>query len=283
MINQLKLNDYKKEIADLYSRRSQTYDNSDWHTQIAHRLVEYAQISPGQHVLDIATGTGMVAIEAAQIVRPEGRVVGVDISTGMLEVAKQKVEGLSFEHVEFQLADAEALNFPANSFDRVLCSSALIWMADIPAALRQWMRFLKPGGLIGFHAFAQTAFVGGVVVQKVVEKYGVSLAFNKPTGTVEKCQNLLQQAGFEAIEIQPEQYGSYISLEQAKGMWTGNSHVAPGQFPNPVSQLSSELLAQVKAEFETELEALNTDEGVWNDITVFFTFGRKPVDSSEFR
>ena len=278
MTNPLELNDYKKEIADLYSRRSQTYDNSDWHIQIAHRLIEYAQIKPGQHVLDIATGTGMVAIEAAQIVGSQGRVVGVDISTGMLEVAKQNVETLGFAHVEFQLADAEGLNFPTNSFDTILCSSALIWMVDIPAALRQWMGFLKPGGLIGFHAFADTAFVGGVVVQKVVEKYGISLALSKPTGTVEKCHDLLQQAGFEAIEIKPEQYGSYISLEQAKQMWTGGSHPAPGQFPNPLSQLSSQQLVQVKAEFEAELEALKTEQGVWNDITIFFTFGRKPVE-----
>lgn len=282
MSNQLELNDYKKEIADLYSCRSQTYDNSDWHIQIAHRLIEYSQIKPEQHVLDIATGTGLVAIEAAQIVGSYGRVVGVDISTGMLEVAKQKVEGLGFKHVEFLLADAEALNFPVNSFDTILCSSALIWMADIPAALCQWIRFLKPGGLIGFHAFADTAFVGGVVVQKVVKKYGVSLAFSKPTGTIEKCYDLLQETGFEAIEIKPEQYSSYISLEQAKQMWTGSSHPAPGQFPNPLSQLSSQQLAQIKAEFEAELEALKTEQGIWNDITIFFTFGRKPADSSEF-
>jgi ubiquinone/menaquinone biosynthesis C-methylase UbiE len=174
MNQQLDLNEYKQQIADLYSRRSQTYDEGDWHPRIAHRLVEYAQISPGQQVLDIATGSGMVAIEAAQLVGSEGRVVGVDISTGMLEQAKRKIEALGLSNIEFQLADAENLNFPANSFDVVLCSSALIWMANIPAALCLWHGLLKPGGLIGFHAFADTAFVGGVVVQKVVEKYGIS-------------------------------------------------------------------------------------------------------------
>ncbi|ARV63201.1 methyltransferase [Nostocales cyanobacterium HT-58-2] len=282
MTNQLELNDYKQEIADLYSRRSQTYDNSDWHSQIAHRLIDYAQIGPGQHILDIATGTGIVVIEAAQIVGSEGRVVGVDISSGMLDQARRKIAGLGLSNVELQLADAEALNFPANSFDRILCSSALIWMADIPAALRLWHGFLKPGGIIGFHAFAETAFVGGVVAQKVVEKYGITLAFSKPTGTVEKCHDLLQQAGFEAIEIKPEQYGSYISLEQAKAMWTGSSHPAPGQFPHPLSQLSSEQLAQAKVEFEAELEVLKTEQGIWNDVTIFFTFGRKPADSLGF-
>jgi ubiquinone/menaquinone biosynthesis C-methylase UbiE len=273
MNQQLHLNEYKQQIADLYSRRGQTYDEGDWHPRIAHRLVEHAHISQGQHVLDIATGTGMVAIEAAQLVGFAGRVVGVDISTGMLEQAKRKIEGLGLNNIELVLADAEKLNFPANSFDVVLCSSALIWMADIPKTLRLWHQLLKPGGLIGFHAFADTAFVGGVTVQKVAEKYGVSLAFSKPTGTIEKCYDL----GFEAIEIKSEQDGSYISLEQAKRMWAGSSHPAPGQFPNPMKQLSSGQLEEVKAEFEAELAALVTEQGIWNDLTIFYSFGRKPT------
>lgn len=276
MSDQLILNEYKQQIADLYSRRSQTYDDSDWHPRIAHRLVEHARISRGQHVLDIATGTGMVAIEAAQLLGSEGRVVGVDISDGMLEQARRKVEALGLSNIQFQLADAEALDFPENSFDLVLCSSAFIWMSDLNAALQLWHRLLKPGGLIGFHAFAETAFVGGVVAQKVAEKYGISYAMSKPTGTIEKCHDLLTAAGFEAIEIKPEQDGGYISLEQAKRMWAGSEHPAPGQFPNPLSQLSSEQLEQAKAEFEAKLEALVTEQGIWNDVTIFFTFGRKP-------
>ncbi len=94
MSQKLELNDYKQQIAELYSRRSDTYDQGDWHPRIAHRLVELAKISRGQHVLDIATGTGMVAIEAAQLVGSEGRVVGIDISDGMLSVARRKIETL---------------------------------------------------------------------------------------------------------------------------------------------------------------------------------------------
>ncbi len=276
MSDQLILNEYKQQIADLYSRRSQTYDDGDWHPRIAHRLIEHARISRGQHVLDIATGTGMAAIAVAQVVGSEGRVVGVDISNGMLEQARRKVEALGLSNIQFQLADAEALDFPENSFDVILCSSAFIWMSDLNAALQLWHRLLKPGGLIGFHAFAETAFVGGVVTRKVAEKYGISYAMNKLTGTIEKCHDLLTVAGFEAIEIKPEQDGGYISLEQAKRMWGGSEHPAPGQFPNPLSQLSSEQLEQAKTEFEAELEALMTEQGIWNDITIFFAFGRKP-------
>ncbi|MBU7583830.1 MAG: methyltransferase domain-containing protein [Nostoc sp. TH1S01] len=278
MPNQLQLNNYKQQIADLYSRRSLTYDQSDWHLQIAHRLVEYAQLTPGQRVLDIATGTAMVAIKASEVVGAGGEVVGIDISPGMLDQARRKVEELGLTNVKFQLADAEALQFAVNSFDCIFCSSALIWMEDISGALRHWYQFLKPGGLLGFHAFADTSFIGAVVVQKIVEKYGISLLFNKPTSTEGKCHDFLKAAGYDCIEIKSEQYSSYVSLEQAKQMWAGNESLAPGQFPNPLLQLSTEQLKAVKIEFELELSALETAQGIWNDITVFFTFGRKPVN-----
>ncbi len=82
--DRLKLAEYKQQIADLYSGRSDNYDNGEWHPRIAHRLVKLADIQPGYKVLDIATGTGIVAIEAAQIVGNEGYVIGIDIATGMV-------------------------------------------------------------------------------------------------------------------------------------------------------------------------------------------------------
>lgn len=275
MTPQPKLDKYKQEIADLYNRRSHKYDNSDWHLQIAQRLVEYGRVSSGQQVLDIATGTGHVAIAAAQIVGARGRVIGVDISPGMLAVATNKAQKLNLNNTEFVLADAENLDLPDNSCDRLFCSSAFIWMSDLHAALTHWHRFLKPGGILGIHAFADTAFVGGVVTQKVADKYGIAFNMSKPTGTVEKCRKLLEQAGFKEIEIKIEPDGSYISLEQAKAMWAGSSHPAPGQYPPPLSTLSTEQLAQVKAEFEAEIEALQTAQGIWNDITSFYVFGQK--------
>ena len=149
----IELDEYKQQVADLYSHRSSNYDDGDWHPRIAHRLVEYAQLSQGQQILDIAIGTGMVAIEAAQIVGNEGQVIGIDISTGMLEQARRKVELLGLCNIEFRLADAEALDFPLNTFDCIFCSSALIWMSDLLGVLQLWHQFLKPGGLLGFHAW----------------------------------------------------------------------------------------------------------------------------------
>jgi hypothetical protein len=71
--------------------------------------------------------------------------------------------------------------------------------------------------------------------------------------------------------------GSYISLEKAKGMWIGNaSSPVLGQYPNPLLQLTPEQLAQAKVEFDASLSALQTEQGIWNDLTIFYVFGRKP-------
>ena len=276
MKESIKLDEYKQKIADIYSSRSANYDQGEWHPRIAHRLVESAQLQIGKQVLDIATGTGMVAIEAAQILGEQGRVIGIDISTGMIDIARQKAEALGLQNIEFQLADGEALEFPANTFDYIFCSSALIWMSDLRGALRHWYQLLKPGGKIAFHAFAETAFIGGVLTQQVLEKYDVSLLLSKPTGTVEKCHDLLQQAGFEVIEIETVPDGSWIGLEQAQGMWAGNSSFpAPGQHPHPALQLTAEQLAQARVAFDTELDKLQTDGEIWDDGTIFYAFGRK--------
>ncbi|MGL4883155.1 MAG: class I SAM-dependent methyltransferase [Waterburya sp.] len=274
-MNQLNLNDYKQEIADLYSQRSDKYDNSNWHWRIANRLVEYGQVNSGQRVLDIATGTGHCAFSAANLVGETGEVIGIDISPGMITQAQHKAKSLNLNNLEFLLADAETVDFPANYFDRIFCASAFIWMSDLVKSLLLWRKLLKPGGIIGIQAFAETAFVGGVVTQKIAEKYGISFLMSKPTGTVEKCRNLLEQANFKLIEIKVEQDGDYISFEQAKRMWSGNSHPAPGQYPPPLSQLSTEQLNLAQQEFENELKALQTDKGIWNDITTFYIYGHK--------
>ncbi|MBD1852978.1 methyltransferase domain-containing protein [Cyanobacteria bacterium FACHB-502] len=274
MMNQLELNDYKQGVADSYDRRSQTYDNSEWHVQICRRLLEYSQVGAGQTVLDIGTGTGHIAIAAAQIVGAQGQVIGIDISAGMLEQAQSKVSALGLSNVEFQLTDAEALEYPAHHFDRILCANTFPWMQDKEATLRMWYRFLKPGGRIGVHTPADTAYVGAVVLRKVFAKYGVSLEASNRIGSVEQCQDLFTNAGFEAVDIGTELHGSYTNLEKAKATWeeiVGRpSSTSLKVLGNGLSQLSSAQLAQAKAEFDAELESFRTKEGIWDNLTTLY-------------
>jgi ubiquinone/menaquinone biosynthesis C-methylase UbiE len=276
----LELNDYKQEVADFYDRRSQTYDDNESLIQICHRLLEYAQVDVGQTILDIGTGTGHLAIALAQIIGDKGRVIGIDISPRMLEQARIKVDELGFKNIELQLADAEALDYPINTFDRILCANTFPWLEDKEATLRLWHQFLKPSGQISIHTPADTAYIGGVVLRRVLAKHGVALEASNRLGSVEQCQNLFANAGFESIEIETEQRGSYTNLDKAKAVWEGSvvnpSATSLRVASNRLSQLSSAQLSQIKAEFDAELAALQTEQGIWDDLTTLYIMARKP-------
>ena len=135
----MKLNKFKQKVAAVYDRRQDTYDTGKagkWHYDLACRLVECVGLQLGQKVLDLATGTGMVAIEAAKKVGSTGQVIGLDISEGLLSVARQKIDTEQLNNVALQLADIETLDFPENSFDCILCCSALPLLTDVPQDLR---------------------------------------------------------------------------------------------------------------------------------------------------
>lgn len=265
--------EYKRQvIADFNARTN--YDN-DFRYRFANPLIELAQLRSGQHILDIATGTGIVAIASAQVVGNEGKVVGVDISDGMLNQARQKIAAAGLQNIELIEADADYLSFENESFDAILCSSAIVYLTDIPASLRQWYCFLKPGGIVAFSCNAQTALTASILFRVKAENYGISIPNpNEILGTPEKCQNLLQQAGFKDIKIVTEQFGFYLSnAEEAEKFWQGNANSAYGF---KVFQLSPEKLAQFKAEYIAEIEVATP--GFWNDITTFFVLARKQTD-----
>jgi ubiquinone/menaquinone biosynthesis C-methylase UbiE len=100
-----------------------------------------ADLRAGQRVLDVACGTGVLALAAAERVRESGRVTGLDANGDMLAVARRKSD-----RVEWREGRAEALPFPDASFDAVLSQFGLMFFADRVGGLREMMRVLRPGG-----------------------------------------------------------------------------------------------------------------------------------------
>jgi ubiquinone/menaquinone biosynthesis C-methylase UbiE len=268
------MNKYKQQIITDFNSRTE-YDN-DFRYRFAQPLIELAKLKPGQKVLDVATGTGIVAIAAAEIVGDEGYVVGVDISSGMLAQARQKIAALALKNIEFKNidfieADAEYLDFQDNSFDIIFCSAAIVYLTDIPTALRHWYRFLKLGGLVAFSCNTETAFTASILFREKAQIYGISIPNpNELLGTPEKCQYLLQQAGFKNIKIVTQQFGFY--LNDAEAAWKANANSAYGY---PVFQLPLEKLAQFKAEYIAEIQASSTEQGFWHDVSSLFVFAHK--------
>ena len=263
--------DYKPQLAASFDTRVD-YDD-EYTVSRALKLVELAQLKPGQSVLDLATGTGLVAIAVAQIVGSQGNVVGVDISRGMLDQARAKVRAAGLRNIELIEGDVEQLDFATESFDAILCSSSLMWMTDIPATLRHCRTWLKRGGLLAFSCYSETSFYFPHLV-KACAKFGVVFPnCNEPLGTPERCRALVQAAGFHDVEIEYEQFGGYLDRDDPWWEWNSNWIDPRG---NPLADLSPERLSEIKAAYEAEIDALKTEHGYWLDITMFLVTARRP-------
>lgn len=112
-------------------------------------LVDVAGVEPDQSVLDVACGTGVVAREAADRIVGRGRVVGLDLNPGMLEVASRLRPD-----IEWQQGDAGELPFPDESFDVVLCQAALMFFEDRARAIREMARVVVPDGTVAIQTWA---------------------------------------------------------------------------------------------------------------------------------
>ena len=117
---------------------------------LAAGLIRNAQLRPGERVLDVACGTGVVARLAAQQVGTAGTVAGLDVNPGMLAVARSVAP--ASVPIEWHEAGAEAMPFADASFDVVLCQMGLQFMPDKAAALREMRRVLVRGGRLLLNA-----------------------------------------------------------------------------------------------------------------------------------
>ena len=109
--------------------------------QWASRVADVAQLQPGQSVLDVGCGTGILAREAHTRITPSGRAVGLDRDAGMLVVAEEQAP-----YIEWRQGTAEALPFPDKSFDAIVCQFGLMFFVDRKRALGEMVRVLRPGG-----------------------------------------------------------------------------------------------------------------------------------------
>ncbi len=262
----------QQEIIGFYQSRTE-YD-SDLTVRRALRLVELSpSLQPGQQVLDVATGTAIVAIAVIEQIGSQGKVVGVDFCPGMLQQAQRKLTATGLNNVELIEADIETLQFPDSSFDAIFCSSAIVLFANIPTLLKRWYDWLKPGGFITFSCYAETSFMTPTIRQVCEQVHQINLPnLHEPVGSEEKCHHLLEAAGFSSINIITEQWGQYVSLEQAKQFWKGKWLHPLG---HPLSQLQPSQIQQLITAYQIAVEKLVTDQGVWQDNIIFFVTGQK--------
>jgi SAM-dependent methyltransferase len=172
------------------------------------RLVALAAVHAGDRVLDIATGSGEPALTAARAVGPAGRVVAVDMSPGMLAIARQRIDAAGLKNVELVESDAESLRLDAQSFDAALSRWGLMFMPDLDGVLRGLHRALKPGGRFAtaVWSFADKVPMCGIARDAIRRITGIVPPPNAPdpTGLADPSilERALAAAGFRDVTIE---------------------------------------------------------------------------------
>jgi len=275
--------DRKARLAEHFNAVSSTYDGLKFLSVTARRFTDLANLSAGMRVLDVATGTGVIPLLAANQIGASGKIIGMDISEEMIAVARRKIqsqETLESENcretldsvIEFRVGDAENLDFPDSSFDAVLCASSLFFIPDMNKALKEARRVLKPKGLVMFNTFAPN-FLQPLrqLWNERLQKHGIKLG-SLPIHRLPDeatCEALLRGAGFTQIQIKAEQLGYFHP--SAEDRWR---EISAGLEGAPLKKMPAEQREQIHAEHVEELQNIITPQGIFADVSVLFAFGR---------
>ena len=211
-------------------------------------VADAAQLRPGEDVIDVACGTGVLAFAAADRVGPEGKVVGLDINPDMLAVARRKETS-----IDWCEGRAEKLPFPDAHFDAVISQFGLMFFDDRPAAFRDFMRVLRPKGRLavavcdtldhspGYDALAR--LLQRLFGDRIADAFRSPFVLGNPERLLSICSEagiadakVTQQAGmvrFASIE-------SLISTERAC-VWTLGGMLDQQQFERLLAEAEQAL------------------------------------------
>ncbi|MEP7366055.1 MAG: methyltransferase domain-containing protein [Acidobacteriota bacterium] len=178
-----------------------------WRLQIAPAqrcLLDMAALSRGERVLDVACGTGLVTLAAAEAVGPAGYVLGTDISEEMVLRSRRHAVARALHNIQFERAEAAETGLPTSGFDAALCSLGLMYVPDPVAALCAMRRSLKPGGRLGAAVWGQRDRCGWAGIFPVVDarvQSDVCPMFFQ-LGTGDALRMAMTAAGLENIEVE---------------------------------------------------------------------------------
>lgn len=252
-----------EHLLDFYDSFAAEYD--DWaggvHRRLAARLAELAQPGPGEAVLDVGTGTGLVAHLAAQQVGRRGQVIGIDLSAGMLEMARRRPR----VNTRFIGMAAERLVFKEATFDLVTYGLSLADLADPGTSLEEAFRVLKEGGRIAvsserrsLQTESQEVFFS--LIEGLAGQHYMHLppapGDRSHLGEPEVLPRILEAAGFQEVQVTEMVTGSRAP---DAGRWL---EVMAGAGPRPhtlIRALGPRLRARLEAEIESALAPLGED------------------------
>jgi ubiquinone/menaquinone biosynthesis C-methylase UbiE len=184
------------------------------------QVLAMAGLRPGERVLDVACGTGLVTLAAADVVGSGGSVLGTDLSQEMVTLAADQASARGVSNVAFERMDAEDLQCEPQSFDAVLCALGLMYVPDARKALAEMHRMLRPGGRVVVAVWGARSRCGWAEIFPIVDRRVASevcpMFFQLGTGDM--LQMAMQAAGFTGIRVERVSATiEYASDEEALG------------------------------------------------------------------
>ena len=261
-------------IARIYDERSAGYDDS-FHPRLAEDFIKWAEIQPGQNMLDLCCGTGLVSLSAKEIIGPSGRVIGVDISDKMLDEGRRKAADAGLE-VTFINEDVTNLSREKlrldndQGFDLITCASALVLLDDPIIALKHWATFLAPAGKLIVDVPSETSLIVGHLVEKVIHEAGLPTDRLFARGrypSMASWEEDIHAAGMSIIRIfETESYGKKQNVARDAQEQFDNflRYVHGGETMDP--DLKEDLVRRLRL----ELEKLADPSGVIEEDARFY-------------
>ena len=189
-----------------WDKAAKFYENS-WRQQLKpaqDKLLEMANLKPGERVLETSCGTGLVTFRAAAEIEPNGEILATDISEKMIDEAKKLTKENSSSNIRFRRMDAEDLSIKDDQFDAAICSLGLMYFPFPDKALMEMYRVLKPGGRAVVAIWGERKNCGWAELFPIVDKRVASdvcpMFFQQGTGST--IRNTFESAGFDKIEAE---------------------------------------------------------------------------------
>lgn len=272
---QITAEEIKKDITSLFNIVADGYDNPStrFFTFCADKMLDILQPKQNTRLLDIATGTGAVATSAAQMLLPEGRVHGIDLSEKMLDVAFKNANKMSLNNIDLHTMDAEKPIFKSDYFHNITCSFGIFFIPDMETALKNWLRILQPDGKLIFSTFAADAFSPLTdLFKQRMESYGIAVDSEAwlRVSEEQQCHQLLEQAGYSDIKVEEKQLGYH--LLNVDDWWEILWNTGYRGF---INQLSVEDLTKFRDDHLKEIEAYKTEDGLWLNIHILYSTAKK--------
>ena len=239
------------------------------------RLVEVAAIKPGDRVLDVACGTGVVTRLVANKIGSAGQVVGFDLNAGML--GRARASGETAAAIEWRLGNATDMPFADATFDCVMCQHGLQFIPNKAAAVSEMHRVLADRGRIVISVWRSIehcpwqAAIAGAVERNMGIEHAAQIRSAFSFGDADQLQQVIVAAGFRGVEIRIERE----TIRHASMAEYVPGYISATPVAAAVAGLDREAQAKITADVRDALAAYRVGDGLAAPIEAHVAIGHR--------